>query len=465
MKSLARRTFLKNISQAGIISFTGTLVVPKYSKETPGQSHVTEGTGKPVCRVKKEARIVCPQLCLAPVTGMNYIGLGMRREETLSFTQSSDWHIMSLSRTSEDNGKTWSAWSPIPTQTQNVGQYTQSGGASQRGDGKYDPVSGRLVKPVFQRIFQGDPEKALKTAWEGKRLFWDHGFYQLSDDNGKTWGKAYQLKYEEGPDFDPSNWGKQEWLKTNEMYIGNLIVLKNGSVVISATVPVPYKDKEDEKYPSIFPNNYREGCVAGAMCFIGKWNKMKQNYDWRKSNAIFLPRHVSSRGLVELDISELKNGNLLLIMRGSDTSKTPGRKWFSVSKDGGYTWDNIMDMRYDTGEQFYSPASIHKTFRSAKTDKLYWIGNISDKPPKGNYPRYPLYIVEINEEDPSFIKDTLTVIDDRDPNRDTELVQLSNFALLENRETHDVEIYLTRLGENKNIWSASAYKYTLVFDI
>jgi len=60
------------------------------------------------------------------------------------------------------------------------------------------------------------------------------------------------------------DWGNQEWLKSNEMFIGNSIVLKNGTVVISATVPVPYRDEEDEKYPSIFPNNYREGCVAGV---------------------------------------------------------------------------------------------------------------------------------------------------------------------------------------------------------
>jgi hypothetical protein len=464
MKSLARRTFLKSISQAGIVSFTGTLALPEYSKGISKQDGtLPEKKSNPVCRVNKEIRIACPALNLAPITGMTYIGLGLRREETLSFMQSSDWHIMSLSRTSDDNGQTWSAWLPIPIETQTAGKYTQSGGASQRGTGQYDAVSGRLIKPVFQRIFQGAPEEALKTAWKGERRFWDHGFYQLSDDNGKTWGEAYQLKYEEGPDFDPKNWGNQEWLKTNEMYIGNAIVLKNGAVIISATVPVPYKNTEDEKYPAIFPNNYREGCVAGAMCFIGKWDKVKQNYSWKKSNSIFLPRQVSSRGLVELDISELKNGHLLLIMRGSDTSKTPGRKWFSVSKDGGYTWSDITDIRYDTGEQFYSPASIHKTIRSSKTGKLYWIGNISKEPPKGNYPRFPLYIVEVNEENPSFIKDTLTIIDNRDPKRDTQLVQLSNFALLENRETHDVEIYLTRLGENKITWSADACKYTLVF--
>jgi hypothetical protein len=368
---------------------------------------------------------------------------------------------MQLGRTSEDNGRTWTPWIPIPTQTQTDGLFTQSGGASQKGDGPLDAVSGMLVKPVFQRIFQGKPEDALKTVSTYERLLWDHGYYQLSSDNGRSWGDIFQLKYENGPDFDPNNWGNKDWLKSNEMYIGNALALKNGTVLISATVPVPYKNEEDEKYPSIFPNSYRKGSVAGAMCFIGKWDKGKQNYNWEKSNMIFLPRKISSRGLVELDLSELKNGNLMLIMRGSDTPVSPGRKWFSISKDGGHTWSEITDMRYDTGEQFYSPAAIHKTIRSSKTGKLYWIGNITNDPPKGNRPRYPLQIIEVNEDGPSFIKSTLTVIDDRDPDKDTELVQFSNFALFENRETKEIEMYLTRLGENKEPWNANSYKYTL----
>ena len=121
-------------------------------------------------------------------------------------------------------------------------------------------------------------------------------------------------------------------------------------------------------------------------------------------------------------------------------------------------------MRYDTGEQFYAPSSISKTIRSSKTGKLYWVGNISNVPPRGNSPRYPLLIVEIDENGPSFKKDTVTVIDDRDPEHDSEHVQLSNFSLLEDRETQNMEIYLTRLGENADDWrNANAYKYTLIF--
>jgi len=425
---------------------------------------------KAICSVKREIYVALTEPRKAPMATMSYVGQGLRREELRSFMQSNDWNESLNKRTSDDNGHSWSDWVTEPKQAETKGQFTLSGGAFQYGSVPFDPISGFLIKPVFQRIFQGVPQIALKEIWKGNRLFWDHGFYQLSGDDGKTWGESHQLKYEEGPDFDPSEWGRQEYLRKNEMYIGSSIVLKNGTVLICATVPVLYRDEADEKNPSIFPNNYREGCVAGAICFIGKWNKTKRDYDWKKSNTIFLPRRVSTRGLSELDVSELANGNLLMIMRGSnaglDISKSPGRRWFSVSKDKGHTWEEVKDMRYDTGEQFFSSATISKTIRSSKTGKLYWVGNITKVPPKGNLPRYPLQIVEIDEQGPSFRKNTVTVIDDRDPVHDSEFLQLSNFSLLEDRETKNMEIYLTRIGETgggADNWTANAYKYTLIF--
>ena len=414
-----------------------------------------------ICEVEKALYVPSPQPRVATGVGMSYIGEGLRREEVRSLVRSSDWSDTVRRRTSEDNGRTWSDWELVYKQAPIQGDFTQSGGPSQRGTGPYDPISGRLIKPVFQRIVKGDPQVAMREIWSGNRLFCDHVFYQLSGDDGRTWSGAWQLKYEDGPDFDPENWGDPEYFRTNEMYIGSAAVLSNGSVVISATVPVPYRDEKDEKIPSVFPNNYREGCVAGATCFVGRWDEGRQDYNWKTSNAVFLPRRMSTRGLVELDISELINGHLLLVMRGSNTGldpqECPGRKWFSVSEDGGLTWSPVADIRYDTGEQLYSPASISRTIRSSKTGKLYWAGNIPDVPPDGNSPRYPLQIVEIDEEEPSFRKSTVTVIDDRDPERDSEHVQLSNFSLLENRETQEMELYLTRLGERSggaDVWTA-----------
>ena len=451
-------------SIVGGVTISGVL----YGKTS---DHKREKAGMaPICEVKKEIYVPSPEPGVGTSVSMKYIGRGPRREEVRSLIRSSDWSDTVRRRTSDDNGRTWSDWQLVYREAPSQGDFTKEGGPDQRGTGPYDPMSGRLIKPVFQRIVKGDPKVAMKVLWSGKRLFCDHGFYQLSDDDGRTWAKARQLKYEDGPDFDEQDWGSPKHFRTNEMYIGNAVVLSNGTVVVSATVPVEYRDAKDEEFPSVFPNNYRKGCVAGAMCFVGRWDKALLDYNWTASKPVFLPRRMSSRGLVELDLSELTNGNVLLIMRGSNHGmnpvKHPGRKWFSVSRDGGRTWSEVRDMRYDTGEQFYSPASISRTIRHSKTGKLYWVGNITKSAPSGNGPRYPLQIVEIDEEGPSFKKSTLTVIDDRDPREDSSHLQLSNFSILENRETHEIEVYLTRLGEKaggRDIWTANTCKYTLTF--
>jgi len=51
-------------------------------------------------------------------------------------------------------------------------------------------------------------------------------------------------------------------------------------------------------------------------------------------------------------------------------------------------------------------------------------GYISERPVDGNAPRYPLQIIEIDEDIICLKKDTTTIIDDRDPARDSESLQL-----------------------------------------
>ncbi|MCY4111087.1 MAG: hypothetical protein OXF96_03985, partial [Chloroflexi bacterium] len=146
-------------------------------------------------------------------------------------------------------------------------------------------------------------------------------------------------------------------------------------------------------------------------------------------------------------------------VRASHTATTPGRKWFSVSDDGGRRFSPFQELRYDDGSRFYSPSSIHRFIRSERNGKLYWLANITPEPPDGNSPRYPLYIAEIDEDGPAVRRDSLRLVDDRGPN-EPEALQLSNFNILEDRETLDIEIYLTRLGEvADHFWQAAVYRY------
>jgi len=82
----------------------------------------------------------------------------------------------------------------------------------------------------------------------------------------------------------------------------------------------------------------------------------------------------------------------------------------------------------------------------------------------GNSPRYPLQVAEIDENMVCLIKETVTIIDDLIPGLDSTNLQLSNFGLLEDRESHQIELTLTRIGERgggPNIWDADTYRYII----
>ena len=60
----------------------------------------------------------------------------------------------------------------------------------------------------------------------------------------------------------------------------------------------------------------------------------------------------------------------------------------------------------------------------------------------------------------------MTVIDARDPEKDSEHLQLTNFGLLEDRETGKIELYMTHLGAKgpePDTWEADTYRYMIDF--
>lgn len=62
-------------------------------------------------------------------------------------------------------------------------------------------------------------------------------------------------------------------------------------------------------------------------------------------------------------------------------------------------------------------------------------------------------------------RETYTVMDDRDQKTESESLQLSNFGLLEDRETKIIEFYLTKLGANgEDRWRSDAYRHIIEVD-
>ena len=113
----------------------------------------------------------------------------------------------------------------------------------------------------------------------------------------------------------------------------------------------------------------------------------------------------------------------------------------------------------------YSSATISNFIRLKKNGKLYWIGNITTHKAYGNYPRFPLYIAQVDEETGTLIKSTLTTIDTRREG-ETEYMQLSNFWMLEDRETGVLEIALHKVGQfdQNRPFYGEGWRYELTFE-
>lgn len=164
----------------------------------------------------------------------------------------------------------------------------------------------------------------------------------------------------------------------------------------------------------------------------------------------------SSRGIDEPVLAELESGRILLVMRAGNVTyedwhsrlepNTPCFKWYSFSDNGGKTFCQPLVWHFDNREVIYSPASISEFIRSEKNGKLYWIGNITDHTAYDNFPRFTLGIVEIDEKTGQPKKETYTEIDTRREG-EPERVQLSNFSVLQDRETGNIELTLVKYGQ------------------
>jgi hypothetical protein len=180
-----------------------------------------------------------------------------------------------------------------------------------------------------------------------------------------------------------------------------------------------------------------------AGCFLGTW--IGTGYEWVLGEMVGMPKMQSVRGADEPTIEALSDGRLFMILRASNAGHPDidGMKWFCVSGNSGENWSSPKPLTYADGSRFYSPAAGSRLIRSARTGRLYWIGNIVPDNPDGNRPRYPLQIAEIDEAVPGIMKETVRTIDDR-RSGESELVQHSNFRVHEDRETGDIIVVTSR---------------------
>src|SRR5439155_23169384 len=127
------------------------------------------------------------------------------------------------------------------------------------------------------------------------------------------------------------------FLNKNQAYTGNnILVHSNGTLVTCMACANAPGDPDNDSRP------WR----MGSLCFIGRWDAKKQDYQWTPGNRVEISPRQSVRGLLEPESAELKGGRVLVVWRGADApgsdggsarAGTPCRKWFSTSDDRGKT--------------------------------------------------------------------------------------------------------------------------------
>jgi hypothetical protein len=366
--------------------------------------------------------------------GVTYVGGGLVREETWCLLDEDDAPKQPLRRRSPDNGRTWEF--PIALSEETAFD-RPDGGVLHHPSKVWDPAADRTL--VFDMIREWPGVPLYTMNWQTmEHPFVDHCFV----DSGEG---PVLMRYEDGDDRDPDSPFKRGYLDANRAYYGNPLLLPDGRGFFPM---VCYRQAKGYSFN------------AGGLVLM---RRESVDAPWLPSNQVYIDPAVSSRGLLEPDVTVLADGRVLVVCRGSnqrlDPAQAPGRKWASVSTNGGRTISEVQPLHYDDGSLFYSPSSIHRFFRSSRTGKLYWLANITPGPTHGNGPRYPLQLCEIDESMPAVKRDGVILVDDRQAD-EPESVQLSNFSIIEDRETLDIEIYLTRLGETPgNTWDAKPYRY------
>lgn len=428
------------------VSLNSAIRLPELEAEM-GKVYTREG---PLGTVSRSLYLPYPQPDASTVISCDYTGAaGLRRYERATYQIHDDVYQDPELRYSEDNGRAWSAWEPDLANDITPGQaFWWQWHANGITAPARDPESGLLVTAAMLRAFEGgDPRKV------GLRTLHHFTFYATSADDGRTWSPWRQLQYEQGPEYSEATRETPEFIGRNQCWFYyNIIVPRSGGLIlpVSSYIPVTGEDGRTYRYD-------------GVRCFLGKWDAERREYRWEASEPVTTSPALTNY-LEEPWLAELADGRLLLDMRGTNAGTSPvapGRHWYSLSSDGGRTWSKPTDWRYDDGEQFFSPATMAKLLRHSRTGKLYWLGNISPGQTSGNSPRYPFYIAEVDESLPAIKRETLTVIDDYDAARHTRAVQFSNFFCFENRETEDIEVYLSPYGQYANVYQASVYGYAI----
>ncbi len=369
--------------------------------------------------------------------------------------------------------------------------------------------NGKDVVPGFiSYISAHEPVLMHCHGWQDYSDAYDNYQVSLSQDNGRTWsipylqwqGKAVPaglIRYGEITAFYDEESGRLITLANRSLYPQDQLDTKQKSDLM-LQIYTPYNNSWSEASPLglacsmsfsfpiklssgriLFPGQdwYRDengkpyhykgcwspaGVIVHALADPGPAGSIK----WSTSQPLLPDLDKTSRGFYEAAVAELSDGRLAMILRGDNSMfpEKPGYKWLSFSLDQGQTWSEAEPLPFIGGPMLESGSNGSTLFRSRKTGKLYWLGNLClyGERARGNAPRTSLSIAQVQEEPFGLLTDTIFVIDEKGYN-DSPGLQLSNFRYYQDRLTGDLVLYLTRIGEqDAQLWQiADYYRYRI----
>ena len=346
-------------------------------------------------------------------------------------------------RSSSDYGRSWSAPVEMPTGEKRPGGTWRK---HPRG-GWVDPASGLFVEFWIEGTLPNDDPLQGLRQW---RIY-----YAVSDGDPRRGRQVFQLIHK-GKEFDERHPLPGVYTGRNSAMLGDQtcrpIAGRGGEILLPVQISPLAPD--GALYNPGGGYTYHDAAVLH-----GRWRGTR--LEWEMGDLIRGDPQRTTRGMVEPTIAALDGGRLILVMRGSNDRKPelPGYRWAAFSSDGGWKWSPPKPWTYDQGEAFFSPSSCSQLLLHSN-GRLYWLGNIAASNPRGNRPRYPFQVGEVDRSSGKLIRDTVRVVDDLQAGENP-LLTLSNFYAREDRRTREICLHMTRLFALPGGWEGDAILYRI----
>jgi hypothetical protein len=340
-------------------------------------------------------------------------------------------------RHSRDHGHSWSA--PVAHST---GERRPAGMWRRHPRACHlDPASGRFLEFWVEGVLPTD------DPLEGMRQW--NIFYRVDG------GAACQLIHE-GAEFDALHPLPGVYTGRNCVMLGDVaslpLTLRDGTILLPA-ITSPLRS-DGQLY------NPTEGYTyTDALLLHGRWHGTRLT--WRAAEPVKGDPQRSTRGMDEPTLAHLAGGRILMLLRGSNDRNPalPGYRWMSTSNDGGWHWTEPRPWTYTAGQAFFSPSACSQLLQHSN-GRLYWVGHITPSNPRGNRPRYPVVLGEVDQASGLLIRDSVIPIDDRHPDEDEILMIYPPYAR-EDRRTREIALHMSRIFAFREGWKGDALLYRI----